>query len=517
MKKSAGQIYKQSIGSVVIVSTQTGGQRGSGVVIGDNEIATNCHVVDDGSPIFIQRPGESETPFPRRFYARIVASSAHDICLLKTAEKLSAPAVKIGDSKSLDVGDTVYAIGNPNGIFGTLSDGVVAQMHPHDIQTTTALAGGSSGGGLFDAKGNLVGITTGRLGSGESAHSARRVEIIKHLQRRVQVEAPLHNDLIAALRAPTADKFRELARRIAESIDHPRAQSLAWRDIGIQETERGDKNSAEPIVEKMRVLAEAHPEYRNHILVDAVHILANRGGKGKSKKHAADIKVAQELTEQLTDNQCRTQAIAHIIREVARHDIDQARKLFECQEIPLDRIAHSSPPYLTSEIAISRAALEDSGGALRIANNVPGVLVFTETLARIGYEFEKQKVRVGSAAIFRFAMEWAVNPKAANPCSPATISDRLTALVVVAYHAANCGAHAESERALRMMVEYREKCGYDGGYASELMRKGLVAEARALRGDVAAAFRMISRIPVLGNEIVSALTISAIRLSRAKQ
>ena len=112
-EKTAGQIYKQNIGSVVIVATQAGGQRGSGIVIGENEIATNCHVVDDGSPIFIQRPGESESPFPRKFYARIVASSVRDICLLKT-EGLSAPAVQIGESKSLDVGDTVYAIGNPN-------------------------------------------------------------------------------------------------------------------------------------------------------------------------------------------------------------------------------------------------------------------------------------------------------------------------------------------------------------------------------------------------------------------
>ena len=511
--KTAGQIYKKNIESIVIVATRVGGQRGSGVVIGDNEIVTNCHVVDDGSPIFVQLPGESKAHFPREFPARIVASSPHDICLLKT-EGLSAPAVKIGESKSLDIGDAVYAIGNPNGIYGTLSDGVVAQIHPHDIQTTTALAGGSSGGGLFDATGNLVGITTGRLGSGESAHSARRAELIKCLRDRVEVEEPLHAALTAALRAPSADKFRDLARRIAESIENPQAQSMAWRDIGVQETERGDKNFAEPVVEKIRALAEAHPKFRSTILMDAVHILANRGGKGRGKMEAAYIKSAQELAGQIGDSRCKVKAVAHIVREVARHDIDQARL---CEDVPLDKIAKSSPPDVTSEIAISRAALEDSEKALRLADSVPGVVAFTETLARIAYELEKQKVRVGSAAIFRFAMEWAVSPKAVNPCRSVTISDRLTALVLVAYHAANCGAHAESERALRMMGEYREKCGYDGGYASELMRKGLVAEARALRGDVAAAFRMISRIPVLGNEIVSALTISAIRLSRAKQ
>ena len=508
-ENTAGQVYKKNIGSVVIVVTGASGPRGSGVVIGDNEIVTNCHVVDDGSPVLVQQPGEGGMP-PKRSPARIIASFSGDLCLLKT-EGLSAPQAEIGESKSLSIGDSVYAIGNPNGIYGTLSSGIVSQVHPNDIQTTTALAGGSSGGGLFNHEGQLVGITTGSMGAGESTHSARRAELIGHLQQRVQVEAPLHDGLIAALNDPSADKFRELARRIAESIDHPQAQSLAWRNIGVQETERGDRDLAEPIVEKIRALAEAHPEFRDHIMVDAIHILANRGGKGDAEY----LKSAQELAGQLGDENCQVQAVAHIVREVARNNIEHARKL--CKNFPLDKMAGAADPEIRSEMASTCAAMEDSEKALRIAKGIPGLMAFTETLARIAYELEKQKVSVGSAAIFRFAMEWAINPESVNANGPVTISERLKALAVIGYHAANCGAYAESERALRMMVDYRNKCGNDGGYADELFRRGLVAEARALCGDAMGALRMMSRIPVLGNEIIPALTISAIKLSQMKQ
>ena len=507
-EKTAGEVYKKNIGSVVYVSTEAGGQ-GSGVIIGDNEVVTNCHVVDEGGPIIIGLPGEGESA-PLKFSARIVASSLGDLCLLKT-EGLSAPAVEIGESKSLDVGDPVYAIGNPSGIYGTLSSGIVAQVHPDDIQTTTALAGGSSGGGLFNRDGRLVGITTGRMGSGESAHGARRAELIGHLRQRAQVEAPLHDGLIAALNDPSADKFRELARRIAESIDHPQAQSLAWRNIGVQETERGDKDLADPIVEKIRALAEAHPEFRDHIMVDAIHILANRGGKGDAEY----LKSAQELAGQLGDENCQVLAVAHIVREVARNNIEHARKL--CENFPLDKMAEAADPGIRSEMSSTCAAMEDSEKALRIANGIPGLMAFTETLARIAYELEKQKVPIGSAAIFRFAMEWAVNPEAVNADRSVTISERLTALAVIGYHAANCGACAESERALRMMVDYQNKCGNVGGYADDLFRRGLVAEALALCGDARGALQMVSRIPVLGNEIIPALTISAIKLSQMKQ
>ena len=510
--KTAGEVYKKNIGSVVYVSTQSG--RGSGVVVGDNEVVTNCHVIDDGSPVMVTKPNADFTD-SQRVPAKVAAASALDLCLLKT-DGLSAPAVGFGETKSVEIGDPVCAIGNPGGFYGVLSGGIVTQISPgnesagHLLHTTAAMAGGSSGGGLFDSKGRLIGIAKGSVGPGESLHTCLPVELVKHLRQRASVEAPLHDELTAALNDPSAGKFRELAARIAKSLSHPGAMARAWRDIGVQEAERGDAKRAATMVKSIIALAESlsAPEHRDRVMVDAIHVLANLGGKGDMER----LKSAQKLTGQLGDTKCRVKATAHIVREVARHNIEYARKL--CENFPLDKMADGADPDIMGELASTSAAMEDSEKALRIADKMiregRDFVSSVEALARIAYELQKQDVIIGSTAIFGFARNWAVNPDV-----PAKIPERLVALALVGFHAANCGSCAESENAQRMMADYRDKFGKgDESYAADLFRRGLVSEARALCGDPMVALRAISVIPVLGNEIIPALAISAIKMSQ---
>ena len=516
--KTAGEVYKKNIGSVVYVSTQSGRGSGSGVVVGDNEVVTNCHVIDDGSPVMVTKPNADFTD-SQRVPAKVAAGSRLDMCLLKT-KGLSAPAVALGETESVKIGDPVYAISNPGGVFGTLSGGLVSQFHPSSategeragglIQTDTALSGGSSGGGLFDRSGRLVGIITGSLGRGESLHKSLPVELVKHLRQRAGVEAPLHDELTAALNDPSAEKFRALAGRIVESLSHPGAMARAWRDIGVQEAERGDMKRAATVVKSIIALAESLPasEHRDRVMVDAIHVLANMGGKGNMEH----LKAAQKLTGQLGDGKCQAKATAHIVREVARHSIKYAREL--CENFPLEKMADGADSDIMGELASTGAAMEDSEAALRIADKMiregRDFVSSVEALARIAYELQKQDVIIGSTAIFGFARNWAVNPEV-----PAKIPERLIVLAIIGYHAANCGSCAESENALRMMVDYREQHGTGGeGYAESLVRKGLVSEARALCGDAMGALRGILVIPVLGPEIISALALSAIKMSQ---
>ena len=514
--KTAGEVYKKNIGGVVAVETK-GGRQGSGVVVGDNEVVTNCHVIDDGTPVVVLQREDGESRAVNDFPARIIAASSRDLCLLKT-DGLSVPAVEIGKSKSLGVGDPAYAIGHPSRIYGTMSGGIVSQIHPNpigvgewaggEIQTTAAISGGSSGGGLFDGEGRLVGITYRSLTPG--LHMALPAELVKHLRQRASVEAPLHDELTAALNDPSAGKFRELAGRIAKSLSHPGAMARAWRDIGVQEAERGDAKRAATVVKSIIALAESlpAPEHRDRVMVDAIHVLANLGGKGDMER----LKSAQKLTGQLGDTKCRVKATAHIVREVARHNIEYARKL--CENFPLDKMADGADPDIMGELASTSAAMEDSEKALRIADKMiregRDFVSSVEALARIAYELQKQDVIIGSTAIFGFARNWAVNPDV-----PAKIPERLVALALVGFHAANCGSCAESENAQRMMADYRDKFGKgDESYAADLFRRGLVSEARALCGDPMVARRAISVIPVLGNEIIPALAISAIKMSQ---
>ncbi len=157
--------------SVVVVTTSDG--QGGGVIIRPNVVATNCHVVEDGGDGIVvykaeHRRARTDAPHPAAIRR---ADRERDLCLLDVSELWGVPA-QLREAKSLSIGETVYAIGAPQGLDYSLSAGVVSQLRRDAggapvIQTDAAVSPGSSGGGLFDATGNLVGITTRKISDGE--------------------------------------------------------------------------------------------------------------------------------------------------------------------------------------------------------------------------------------------------------------------------------------------------------------------------------------------------------------
>lgn len=131
---------------------------GSAVVIGVERMITNCHVLAKASSFKvgntnIMLPATLEFPDVER-----------DLCQI-TVSNLKAPAVKFAPQDSLRVGQKVYAIGAPNHLENTLSDGLLSALRRDKdgklfrIQTSAPIGHGSSGGGLFNDKGELIGIT----------------------------------------------------------------------------------------------------------------------------------------------------------------------------------------------------------------------------------------------------------------------------------------------------------------------------------------------------------------------
>ena len=148
--------------------------QGSGVLISSDRVATNCHVIEDG--VFYQ-VGRGEQFVSATLYAE---DGNKDICLLD-AKGIEGKPAQLGKAADLKVGDPVYAVGAPKGLELSLSDGIVAQLRgrpPPFIQTTAAISPGSSGGGLFDGEGRLVGLTTLYLEGGQSLNFATPVEWI---------------------------------------------------------------------------------------------------------------------------------------------------------------------------------------------------------------------------------------------------------------------------------------------------------------------------------------------------
>ena len=152
--------------------------RGSGVSMNKDLLVTNCHVVARGKTFFV---GQAQ----RRLSARLVAFDAErDLCALD-ARGLDAAPARIGDAKRLRVGQRVYAIGTPEGFELTLSEGLISGLRESDVgrylQITAPISEGSSGGGLFDREGRLVGITSFIFSAGQNLNFAAPVERARDL------------------------------------------------------------------------------------------------------------------------------------------------------------------------------------------------------------------------------------------------------------------------------------------------------------------------------------------------
>jgi S1-C subfamily serine protease len=148
--------------------------QGSAVAVTRQFLLTNCHVVDKALSI------EGFDGRERRPLRLVAADSKTDRCILSTARADLRPVAGTRSAMSVAVGETVYTIGNPLGLHNTLSEGLVSGIRKDRsvlvIQTTAPIAPGSSGGGLFDADGRLLGITTFMLGDVGSLNFAIAAE-----------------------------------------------------------------------------------------------------------------------------------------------------------------------------------------------------------------------------------------------------------------------------------------------------------------------------------------------------
>lgn len=160
-------VYRRSIFFEIYPSRD----QGSGFLISaDGKILTNNHVVANERQLEVTLPDQS------RYKARLLSrDEANDVALLQIEPRGKLPVLHLGDSDALQVGQKVLAIGNPFGLQGTLTVGIVSSLGrsirgENDqtleglIQTDAAINPGNSGGPLLDSSGNVVGINTAILG-----------------------------------------------------------------------------------------------------------------------------------------------------------------------------------------------------------------------------------------------------------------------------------------------------------------------------------------------------------------
>lgn len=205
----AEKLYEKISPSIWVVSTyDAGGKRlgqGSAVVVAPQRLATNCHVLRKAASVVVQRRNTSH-----RAELELV-DPARDLCQLKVDEMV-APSVTRAPMTSMRVGQKVYALGSPSGQELTLSDGIISSLRQDAsdriemIQTSAPISPGSSGGGLFDSDGRLLGLTTAMLS--DSRHMNQNLNYA--------IPASFLDELPARSRAAMAARETTATRAAAE-------------------------------------------------------------------------------------------------------------------------------------------------------------------------------------------------------------------------------------------------------------------------------------------------------------
>ena len=167
---------------------------GSGVIIAaDGLVVTNHHVIEDADEIMVVLNDR------REFRAEVVgADAAADLALLRIDPPSALPALPMGDSDALKVGDLVLAIGNPFGIGQTVTSGIISALSRTGpgvgsdlsfIQTDAAINPGNSGGALVTIDGQLIGVNTAiftRGGGSIGIGFAIPIDLVKALVRSIE-------------------------------------------------------------------------------------------------------------------------------------------------------------------------------------------------------------------------------------------------------------------------------------------------------------------------------------------
>ncbi|NHQ61184.1 tetratricopeptide repeat protein [Chlorobium sp. BLA1] len=183
--KTADEVFREVSGSVVVIHNFDNKGKiqslGSGILLPSGQVATNYHVIEKAGKLTVSLQGR-EYPATPGYIDRF-----RDVCSL-VVSGMQGSQLLMGDTNLLKVGSKVYAIGSPQGLELTFSDGIISALRDvdkgHYIQTTAPISQGSSGGGLFDEHARLIGLPTYFFNQGQQLNFALPVEWVLDLRNR---------------------------------------------------------------------------------------------------------------------------------------------------------------------------------------------------------------------------------------------------------------------------------------------------------------------------------------------
>ena len=379
---------------------------GSGFIIdAEGIVVTNNHVIQGAEDIFVTVNGEKE------YEAEIVgADPLSDIAVLKIKSKEKFSPVNFGNSDKARVGDWVIAIGNPFGLGGTVTSGIISarnrsiglSRYEDYIQTDASINSGNSGGPLFDMNGDVIGINTailgqsGSIGIGFSIPSNSAKKVINQL-----IEFGETKRGWLGVRIQTVTK--EIAE--VENLDEPRGALVASVADG-SPSEKGGIKSGDIILEfdgkRINEMSELPKIVAETEVGSTVNVKVWRNKREVTKKIVLGrLETSEDFKPQLKKEekpkQTRIEGLKIEVRPISEKDISDRKLPQTTSGVVITKIENDSPVnYLNVNDIIIEAQKRNINTAGDLNNVVNSAMRSSEkTILIVIYNNQNQKRYIG--------------------------------------------------------------------------------------------------------------------------
>ncbi len=179
------QIAQQTLPSTVLLvmsnSSTEEAKSGSGFFIAEDIVVTNFHVIKETTEGYAKIYGQDKI---YEILGVVGIDEKNDLALVKI-KGIKGKPLKLNADDSTAIGDEVFAVGNPKGLEGTFSQGIVSSIRKTEnrslLQITASISAGSSGGAILNDDGEVVGVAVGAIESGQSLNFAIPVSLLRSL------------------------------------------------------------------------------------------------------------------------------------------------------------------------------------------------------------------------------------------------------------------------------------------------------------------------------------------------
>ncbi len=236
---NADRIFQENNDAVVVINTIDKNGRpmgqGSGFIISnDGAVVTNHHVIADATKILIKLGGET-IPVDRV----ISKDKSNDLAVLKIRYG-QYPTVTLGSINDISIGESVYVIGSPQGLENTISDGIVSGLREMKqgkrvLQITAPVSPGSSGGPVFNAEGNVIGVVTFQVTEAQNLNFAMPIDLINYssgVNRNYKISDPVlpvpEYKKTEKRSVSTGPSSLKLTTKDSKSGKHPAEEAEHW-------------------------------------------------------------------------------------------------------------------------------------------------------------------------------------------------------------------------------------------------------------------------------------------------